>query len=897
MKPPAGIQRVHDASGQGAPDATIGRLIAERYEILAPIKEGGMGRVYVALQRSLKRKVALKLIHPGVAGVSRIADRFLSEAQAASQLNHPNVVSVYDFGQSGDGAEPELFLVMELLTGSDLRTLLDSHEVLAPARIIEILRQTLAGLAEAHEHGISHRDIKPDNIVLEQTRRGTDRVKLIDFGVARVEKDESLTLTGQFVGTPWYAAPEQIRGEHGPLADLYSLGVVLFEMLTGDVPFDDPSPVQILVHHQTAPRPDPAKARGRHVPRPLADVCMRAMAVDPAKRFSDAEEMADALLHALESRAAVSRRAESLFPRRTRSSVPSSSTAMSADAPPVPDGIEGFGLIDSVLPEESALPATDLLPLIGRAEDMAWARSILEGDDAKVVVYGRPGVGRSRFLKEIAKAMEESSFVVRVAASPSPQNEIGYRALREIVVLLSGLAPTDLATGAGVPEVAAVGLRLLFGSALAGTSSPSVVRRALAASFLWGASAAVARMNRGSVVLCIDDADKLDGVSLVALGDALAEPPVPGFKVVLTSRECPDKSKAIFDARELHGFGVPAVTEWLTFAGAKSKRIARTDDEVEALYLEYVWSYLSEGAEPPEVLSELVGARVEGLYPSERRLLQALAVTGGGTMEDMAAILPGEEGLEHALQLLVDGHLAEVVADTAFIPHRLVAEKALASAPTGTIAGLHARAADALQVDSELVELRAFHAARGRVDFEAFLLVEEATRLRSARGDHEGALTMLIAGLEAATTKSQRGDVAAISAETVFARKIGAVLVSLGRFEEALAFLERALADTTLSAAERSLALEQVSICAATLGRADDAERRRNEALAMAQRSNDAALIERLGKPVGTYQRSASTGLYRTPYGRTSTSLPAMRAVEVARPSSVVRRDPRREED
>jgi serine/threonine-protein kinase len=296
-------------SGPGSPppstvtDQAVGRVIADRYEIVAPLKEGGMGQVYVALQRSLERKVALKLIRPDLQSDERTSQRFFVEARAASQLNHPNVVSIYDFGRCEDG-EQELYLVMELLAGPDLRAVMDGGAMPTP-RIIDIVCQMLAGLAEAHDHNITHRDMKPENIVLQTTRRGGDLVKVIDFGVAKTARSNKITLTGQFVGTPWYSAPEQAEGPHGSLADIYSVGVMLFELLTGVVPFDASGLIQLLIMHRTDPRPDATKVgmeKGRQVSRALADICTRAMAIDPLERFQSADTMIDALWAADESK-------------------------------------------------------------------------------------------------------------------------------------------------------------------------------------------------------------------------------------------------------------------------------------------------------------------------------------------------------------------------------------------------------------------------------------------------------------------------------------------------------------------------------------------------------------------------------------------------------------------
>jgi serine/threonine protein kinase len=881
---------------------TVGRIIAERYELLSPLNEGGMGLLYVALQRTLKRRVALKLIRPGMTSVHRVADRFLLEAQSASQLNHPNVVSIYDFGQTTDGATTELFLVMELLSGSDLRALIETEVRLSPAHIVDILRQTLAGLAEAHDHGITHRDIKPENIFLERRRRG-DVVKLIDFGVARVERDVSLTLAGQFVGTPSYSAPEQIRGESGPSVDLYAVGVVLYELLTGELPFDAPSAVQILVKHQSAPRPDPSKhANGRDVPRALADVCMRAMAIDPAHRYPTAEALSDALAAAVESPSAVRR--GSMFPRRARRSSLPAPTPPSVPAKPetLPDPIEAFGKIDSVVPAPEVTPSLDALPRIGRDEELAWIVRAVRAQVPCVLVHGRAGVGRTRLLRAASERLAEASVVVcRVESPVPPLNQVADRMLRDLILALTGLTSDELASGRAAPEPAATGVRFLFAGAI-GALAPT--RDVLSAALTWAATFAVAQAGARRVAVLIDDVDQLDGGAMLAIGDAI-EDGGAGVSFVMTSLRPPSGFENV-EKRELRGFGGQELASWrehLSTAGADGNRVTLPSRDIEPLYLEHVWFHLDD--DPlPESLDDLVSARVRGLLAAERRVLQALAVTGAAT-ETMLATVLDEELQDGRLEALCDARLVEVRSGVARIKHRIIADTVLALSPAGTTAALHGRAADALADDPTLIELRAYHSVRGQANFETFMLVEEATRRRVARGDHDGAIALLMSGLEAASTQSRRGDVAAESARAVFGRKIGMALMNAGRFDEGIDVLEMGLRSPSIGDAERALSLEQLAIAYASVGRQDEATRRQNEALIYAQDRGDTSMIRRLSvPPSGRPSRPAPRLAFKSSVIDVSLAAlvgapaPTSQGKPFAVSESIARRrDPRREED
>ena len=261
------------------------RLI-DRYRLEQRLAAGGMGTVYEATDERLNRRVAVKLLKEELVDDPRFVERFRREARAVAALSHPNIASVFDFG-ADDGRD---FIVMELIEGRDLAELLRSGP-LEPRRAAAIAAQSCDALAHAHAGGIVHRDVKPGNIIVSDN----DRVKVTDFGIARAIGETTLTAAGSVLGTAHYLAPEQASGESaGPAADQYAMGVVLFEMLTGQVPFSGTSPIGIAMRHVCDVIPAPSSIV-REVPATLDEITARATAKDPSERYPDISGMASAL--------------------------------------------------------------------------------------------------------------------------------------------------------------------------------------------------------------------------------------------------------------------------------------------------------------------------------------------------------------------------------------------------------------------------------------------------------------------------------------------------------------------------------------------------------------------------------------------------------------------------
>ena len=222
---------------QGAAADLVGSIINKSYHVLRKLGEGGMGTVYLAEHVKMGRKSAVKVMNPGSVNDADAISRFNREAANASKISHPNVAAIYDFGETEDGL---IFLAMEFIEGPSLTNVVKELGALPPARAADITRQASDALNVAHDMGIVHRDLKPDNIMLAKNRDGTDLVKVVDFGIAKVETNEAqkVTKTGLVVGTPEYMSPEQLAGEKlDGRSDTYSLALVAFNMLTGKLPF------------------------------------------------------------------------------------------------------------------------------------------------------------------------------------------------------------------------------------------------------------------------------------------------------------------------------------------------------------------------------------------------------------------------------------------------------------------------------------------------------------------------------------------------------------------------------------------------------------------------------------------------------------------------------------
>jgi serine/threonine-protein kinase len=287
-------------TGATETDPLVNTLLDDKYRLDARVGEGGMGSVYRATHVQMENTVAVKVLHSDLASDQVAVERFRREARAAAQIRHPNAVVVTDFGVTRK--EGTAYLVMEFLEGGDLRKKIKQEKRLDCAEAIVIMSQACAALNAAHEKGIIHRDLKPDNIWLLESTSPYAQVKVLDFGIAKLKaapEASNLTQKGMIVGTPYYMSPEHCRSEElDPRSDIYSLGIILYEMLAGKVPFEGSSPLQVMYKHNTE-HPRPLSHIRPDIPPQIEKVVMRALEKRKEDRQGSAVELAAELEEAL----------------------------------------------------------------------------------------------------------------------------------------------------------------------------------------------------------------------------------------------------------------------------------------------------------------------------------------------------------------------------------------------------------------------------------------------------------------------------------------------------------------------------------------------------------------------------------------------------------------------
>mgnify|MGYP001385436252 FL=1 len=279
---------VEDESG-GA-DPLVGKVLLGRYRPISVLGEGGMGKVYLAEQKmgTATRKVAIKTLHPELSNDAQLVARFHRESETVIELRHPNTIQFYDFGELDDGA---LIIVMEYIQGKPLAKVLEEEGAIDPSRADKIIIQACGSLHEAHQRGIVHRDLKPENILLTDQGGQSDFVKVLDFGIAKRDDAEDpnqakLTKQGMVLGTPPYMSPEQFSGQQlDARSDIYSLGVMVYEMLTGKLPFEAATPWEWATKHLTAqPAPLSSHPAGAMVPANKQAAVMKALSKNRDER-------------------------------------------------------------------------------------------------------------------------------------------------------------------------------------------------------------------------------------------------------------------------------------------------------------------------------------------------------------------------------------------------------------------------------------------------------------------------------------------------------------------------------------------------------------------------------------------------------------------------------------
>jgi tetratricopeptide (TPR) repeat protein/predicted Ser/Thr protein kinase len=289
MGSPSSFKQWANQSSRGVASVVLpaGLEIGKRYRVKSLLGMGGMGAVYLVHDKGLDRDVALKLIRSDIAEDTEVLERFKREIQLSSRVTHPNVLRVFDLGES-DGIK---FLTMQFVDGKDLSTILKKQGKLPTERLLSIFRQAAEGLKAAHDQGVIHRDLKPQNIMID----ATDHVYVTDFGLAKSAEQSGMTQTGAVIGTPFYMSPEQVKGEPvGPQSDIFALGVILYQMAAGAVPFGGATPFEVMVA-RTQRAPKPIKELNAELPMYLQKIIERCLVVDLALRYQNVQEILEDL--------------------------------------------------------------------------------------------------------------------------------------------------------------------------------------------------------------------------------------------------------------------------------------------------------------------------------------------------------------------------------------------------------------------------------------------------------------------------------------------------------------------------------------------------------------------------------------------------------------------------
>ncbi len=859
-------------------DPLVGRTLPGGYRVTHMVGVGGMGRVYCAEQVALGRTVAVKVVHPHLADDELACARFLNEARTASRLSHPNSVAIFDFGRTELG---QPYIVMEYLRGRDLARVAHDEGPLPLRRIADVLKQTLAALEEAHALGIVHRDLKPDNIVLEPLRSGSDFVKVVDFGLAKILEETpapssagrgALTRPGLVCGTPEYMSPEQGRGD--PLdgrADLYSLGIVLFELLTGHMPFAADTATKTLLLQLNEPAPDPRNvAPDRAIPAAFAAVTTKALAKARADRYQTARELSDALEQAMgevEGRQAFEsapntglrcRACASLNPLGQKfcgsCGAAISTSVVPASARRIPVGSaepRKHGIGEPTMTRTQAVGGgPHSLPLTARATALDWLESRrheAEASFALAHIVGEAGAGKTRLVHEFgARCASRGDVVVVVGPDPAWAKMAGYTlrdALHKLLQFPVGQRLDAASLEALAPPVGARrGLEALESGE--GQGSPADRRRDAADAVRWAMTRATGIAGQGLVMLVVDDIDFIDGVSRNAFIDLASEPPASGGLLVVTY--APGTSPVEPLAGEAWNLE-PLPSE--SFADLVPARPASDVRALPPLHVEQLIAWGRESKEaPPERLADLIARRTERLLPDARIVLHALAVWGDdATADSLRNMLPRTVDLGAALDALDRAQIVVVDDQGVRIGHPLVRRVVASTIPAGRKRELFARANE-LRPDAPL-EVRARQAMHGGSAFEGLSLLEVLAKKRAAAGDDLGCISSLRHALDMTRRELHRGELDdPLAAMLVFARKLAEALAGTGQFNDAEGVLREALGSAPPTSEHRARLLGVLARVAHERSHPAEAKHYVEEAMKVARQSDARELLPLLEK-------------------------------------------------
>lgn len=771
-------------------DALIGRILGGKFRLRKNVGAGASGSVYQADQTALGRTVAVKILNPALAEDPRLVKRFHDEALAASRLNHPNTVSVIDYGQSDDGL---LYIVMEYLRGTTLTQLILDQSPCETERVVDILTQILAGLEEAHHCGVIHADLKSDNIVVEHRRGDWDLVKVVDFGIARLlEKPRDEDSKRTICGTPEYMAPEIISGSEPTVAtDLYAVGVILYEMLAGVTPFAGGETLAVLTSH-LRDQPRPPSERSPHPVNPVLErIALKALSKPPTDRYLSAAEFRDALDEALEEEPSVG-----------RSTVKCSSCGVSISGKfkfcpecgfpllDVGDAANLFqtspdGKFDPAMFEfSSTIPGADSLvreeehqelwplPLMGREETIERILRFVEGPGTGVLqVVGVSGSGRTRLLTDIERRTLELSDTRVYRVEPDPTGlDACFHPIRQLVSSLLGLSDESLyddlshvLESVGLSRRDVPGIAELFGHhSELWQLEPDVRRREI--------FAAVARVlgsaARGCrVVVLFENVDRYDVPSKNLVRHLVERGGEHTLRMIVSM--CPESTKdwpidaERLDIDPLDGDDLLALDVYLEDAEipnlpSASQMIQLTGGH--PAHVDQVVRYAAEGQtleNLPSNLADLISERIKLLPHPARVVCQAAAVFGDSMARNTLFKVMRDRldtPFDAALAVLVHRGIMTEARDTGVIgfSSRLVRDIVYDATPAELRRELHAAAVQVLEASGALpLVLGHHHDLAGHVA-QACALLGNAADDAVRQMDESGATQLYHRALDAA---------------------------------------------------------------------------------------------------------------------------------------------------
>lgn len=857
-------------------DPLLGRTVGGSYSLQELVGVGGMGRVYRAEQNILGRTVAVKVIHPHLLGDEQTVARFYTEARAASRLNHPNSVGIIDFGRTDDGI---LYLAMEYLQGKDLAVILYEEGPLPFPRICDILIATLGALGEAHHLGVIHRDLKPENIILKRLRTGADLVKVVDFGLATIVSgaaSTNITAPGLVCGTPDYMSPEQGRGD--PVdgrGDLYALGVVLFEMLTDQLPFEDETPTKVVMRHINDPVPDPsAIAPHRQIPRSLVEICTKALSKKAADRFQTAEEMQAELRSVLDELRDDRRHDEIICPTCGARSAATTRFCGTCGARftgsfSLPVGAAGVSPSrPSFYPEHVPKRA-----LVGRADEMSEISGMLhEAKTATVWLHltGEPGVGKTRLLTELVKQAEEAGDVV-VGAGPHPTRApVPYEALKTLVAGLlnvdaEGLRKLATREGAFAEPLVRAGLAELADpvglAGFEGRGRTGAVASALATAIKAGAS----RSKSGRIVIVIDDLHACDGLSQGVVARFVAggnDSPT----LVATSSIGSHAGQGAHRVIQLHGLDLAASAGFMSGRAQESPPGgAPRGRYMLPLYLEQIKALGADSDNDetlPPRLADAVAQRVEQLDVEARRVLQAMAVSGDSCSMEWLTRLTAPDDPGAGLLLLEREGLITVGGGQVRINHPFVRDLVEASIPAQARCTMHERAYQLATEKGAPLEVCAEHAFRAGEPMSALMLLERMGDTAMRRGDATAAVLAYRRALELARAEMlETGDTLLEAGILTFSRKLGEALERAGDIVGGDGVLREALDLADPNSSERARMLVVLGLVASRRERRRDALRLLGQGLEIVTRQRNPEVESRIQLTMARVRREDGDNL------------------------------------